>query len=110
MYVHANGDRYAILKCDFLDLGDGETISEGLMLDVAKQLKKLLEENKNEEFFRLVSDTSRKLSHEDHDLFHMIIFPEHDTDIWNRFWEIYYETVPIEEFGYRVEYDMPVEY
>ena len=100
MYMHENGDRYAILTDEGLDMGDGTIVKEGLMLEIARKLEVLLKEGNDEEFFMLATDHRKEFQHnwtkEEIDLFQMIVFPEYNVDVWNKFWDVYHKKVPIE--------------
>ena len=90
MYKHENGDRYGILLENSIDLGNGIRLTEGEVLEFAIEFKELLDNNEIDRFFELFNDRGDELSDEERNLWQMIQFPEHNTDIWNKFWEIYY--------------------
>jgi hypothetical protein len=90
MYKHENGDRYGILLETSIDLGDGIMLTEGKVLEFAIEFRELLKNNEVDRFFELFNDRGDELSDEERDLWQMIQFPEYNTDIWNKFWEIYY--------------------
>ncbi|MCL1987055.1 MAG: hypothetical protein FWG64_03675 [Firmicutes bacterium] len=109
-------DKQVVLKEDGLHMNkdvivNGEVVEEDadvivndkLLLKSARKLAKLLEEGKEDDFFALVLDVSKQLSYEDCNLFHAIIFPEHNIDIWNKFWEIYHKKATTEELGIKIE-------
>ena len=63
------GNQYGILTEEGIDLGDGEIIREGRILEIARECRDLIKEDKYNEFSQLVAKAIYELSYDDYELF-----------------------------------------
>ena len=97
MYIDNNGDRYGILTESGIDFGDGNILKDGLILEIARESKKFLEENNYNAFSRLIADKSKELNDKEYFTLMNIRILNSEKDICDELFDGYHARVPSKE-------------